>query len=105
MQIVIRCRRGHFAKNRRHWGLCHPLARRPDPIAISTCYATFTHQDQGRVGLAWTDGWDGSSALDIKPYAPSVGRVEEPTVPAWRAHWTHTVETSGDFDWEAEFNF
>ena len=39
------------------------------------------------------------------PYTPSLDRVEAPAVPDWCAHWPRAVETSGDFDWEKEFNF
>lgn len=31
--------------------------------------------------------------------------VEDPEVPSWCRHWPKNYETSGDFDWEKEFNF
>jgi tRNA (Thr-GGU) A37 N-methylase len=43
--------------------------------------------------------------LDLKPYMPSVDRIEKPKVPNWCSHWPKSYEESGDFDWEAEFNF
>lgn len=78
---------------------------RPNPIAISSSYVTFIDDENGVIGLAWIDANDGTPVLDIKPYTPSVDRVEAPIVPNWCAHWPKNVETSGDFDWEKEFNF
>lgn len=43
--------------------------------------------------------------LDIKPYTPSIDRVEAPVVPEWCSHWPMSYEKSGEFDWEKEFNF
>lgn len=48
---------------------------------------------------------NGSSILDIKPYTPSVDRVEKPNVPKWCSHWPMSYEESGDFNWEDEFLF
>ena len=79
--------------------------QRPNPIAVSTAYVTFLDDENGVIGLAWIDADEGSPVLDIKPYTPSIDRVEEPIVPRWCAHWPQNVETSGDFDWEKEFNF
>lgn len=79
--------------------------RRPNPIAVSPAYVTELDVDRGLIHLAWIDAEDGSPVLDIKPYTPSVDRVEQPAVPDWCAHWPKNVETSGDFDWSAEFNF
>ena len=42
---------------------------------------------------------------ETKPYMPSLDRVENPMMPAWCSNWPVNVETSGDFDWEGEFNF
>ena len=78
---------------------------RPNPIAVSPSQTTFVDVENGVVGLTWIDAADGTPVLDIKPYLPSVDRVERPAVPDWCAHWPQNVETSGDFDWSAEFNF
>lgn len=78
---------------------------RPNPIAVTPAYVTFIDYENGVVSLAWIDANDGTPVLDIKPYTPSVDRVEKPAVPDWCAHWPQNVETSGDFDWEKEFNF
>lgn len=79
--------------------------RRPSPIGLSCAQVTYVDEDAGVVGLAWCDADDGTPVLDIKPYTPSLDRVEEPAVPGWCAHWPQSVETSGDFDWSAVFNF
>lgn len=79
--------------------------QRPNPIALSCAYATFIDAENGIIGLAYTDAADQSPVLDIKPYTPSLDRVEEPQVPEWCSHWPKNVEGSGDFDWDSEFNF
>ncbi len=78
---------------------------RPNPIALSTCYVTYVDRENGVLGLAYIDANEGSPVLDIKPYTPSLDRVEDPSVPGWCAHWPKDCASSGDFDWEAEFNF
>ena len=78
---------------------------RPNPIAITPAYVTYIDYENGVVGLGWIDANDGTPVLDIKPYTPSVDRVESPLVPDWCAHWPKNVESSGDFDWAEEFNF
>lgn len=78
---------------------------RPNPIALSCAYITYIDQENGVIGLAHIDANDGSPVLDIKPYTPSIDRVEHPIVPKWCAHWPANYESSGDFDWESEFCF
>lgn len=79
--------------------------QRPNPIALSCACVTYIDADHGIVGLAYMDADDQSPVLDVKPYTPSLDRVEAPEVPAWCGHWPNSVETSGEFDWESEFNF
>ncbi len=79
--------------------------RRPNPIALSCACVTYIDVEHGIVGLSYIDAHDQSPVLDIKPYTPSIDRVEVPQVPQWCSHWPSNVETSGDFNWEAEFNF
>lgn len=55
--------------------------------------------------LAHIDAEAGTPVLDIKPYTPSLGRVEKPSVPSWCADWPASVEESGRFDWSSVFNF
>ena len=78
---------------------------RPNPIALSCAEVTYIDAVNGIVGLAYIDANEGSPLLDIKPYTPSLDRVENPRVPQWCAHWPKNCETSGDFDWGSEFNF
>ncbi len=78
---------------------------RPNPIAISCSYVTYIDYQNGVIGLAYIDAENGTPVLDIKPYTPSLDRVENPSVPEWCSNWPKTVEESGEFDWSAVFNF
>lgn len=78
---------------------------RPNPIALDTIQITYIDQVNAVIGLAWIDAYDGSPVLDIKPYTPSLDRVENPLVPNWCSHWPKCCEASGDFDWGNEMNF
>lgn len=78
---------------------------RPNPIALSCVYVTNIDYQNGIIGLAYIDAYDGSPVLDIKPYTPSLDRVGKPIVPEWCKRWPNRVEQSGDYDWENEFNF
>lgn len=78
---------------------------RPNPIALSCSQVTYLDLENGIIGLAYMDANHNTPVLDIKPYTPSVDRVEHPKVPQWCAHWPKSYETSGDFNWENEFNF
>lgn len=78
---------------------------RPNPIALTTAYVTYIDYKNGIIGLAYIDANEGSPVLDIKPYTPSLDRVESPIIPKWCSHWPKCNEDSGEFDWESEFNF
>lgn len=78
---------------------------RPNPIALSVVQITDVDPETGEIGLTYTDAEEGSPVLDLKPYTPSLDRVEDPAVPGWCAHWPKSVEASGDFDWSQVFNF
>lgn len=78
---------------------------RPNPIALSCARVTYLDRERCIVGLDYLDAEEGSPVLDLKPYIPSLDRVERPVMPAWCARWPDSVEKSGDFDWEKEFNF
>lgn len=77
---------------------------RPNPIALDTAQVTYIDQENGILGLGWIDAFDGTPVLDIKPYTPSIDRVEKPVVPAWCSHWPMCYEASGDFDWDGEMS-
>lgn len=78
---------------------------RPNPIALSTVQVTYVDPAKVCIGIAYIDADNGSPILDIKPYTPSLDRVENPAPPAWCGHWPESIEASGDFDWANEFNF
>lgn len=78
---------------------------RPNPIAVTT--VTVTHIDWSTLTLyvEYIDAFDGTPVLDIKPYTPSLDRIQSPKMPAWCGNWPASVEESGDFDWGEVFNF
>lgn len=78
---------------------------RPNPIALTTAYVTHIDFENGVIRLAYIDADEGSPILDIKPYTPSLDRVENIIVPNWCSNWPKCNEESGDFDWSSEFNF
>ena len=77
---------------------------RPNPIALDCVQITYIDHENAVIGLAYIEAYDGSPVLDIKPYTPSLDRVENPVVPEWCSHWPKCYEESGDFDWESEMN-
>ena len=78
---------------------------RPNPIAVSNVAVAYIDEELGTIGLYYIDAFPGSVVLDIKPYTPSIDRVEHAMTPAWCSHWPKSYEESADFDWETEFNF
>ena len=78
---------------------------RPNPIAVSNVNIAYVDVESGTVGLYYIDAFDGSKVIDIKPYTPSIDRIEHPVTPDWCTHWPKSYEESSDFDWESEFNF
>ena len=79
--------------------------QRPNPIALTTAAVAWIDAENARIGLYYIDALDGTPVLDVKPYTPSLDRVDAPTTPGWCAHWPKDTESSGAFDWESEFNF
>ncbi|MDR2909050.1 MAG: SAM-dependent methyltransferase [Oscillospiraceae bacterium] len=73
---------------------------RPNPIAVSCAGVTYIDGENGILGLTWIDAEDGTPVLDIKPYTPSLDRVEAPSVPEWCKGWPKSLEEASDFDWE-----
>lgn len=78
---------------------------RPNPIALTAVQVLGIDHEKGEIYLAYIDADDGTPVLDVKPYTPSIDRVEQPRVPGWCGHWPKSAEKSGDFDWNEEFNF
>lgn len=69
---------------------------RPNPLALSCAAVTRLDPKAGVIGLSYIDAEDGSPLLDLKPYTPSLDRVEDPPLPAWCAT-PGDVESGGDF--------
>lgn len=78
---------------------------RPNPIALTVAQLINIDHEAGLIQISYTDANHGSPVLDIKPYTPSLDRVENPEVPGWCSQWPVSLEKSGDFDWESVFNF
>ena len=78
---------------------------RPNPIALTASEVIRVDAEKGVIELTYTDANDGTPVIDIKPYTPSFDRIENPGVPQWCAHWPNSLEESGSFPWEREFNF
>lgn len=78
---------------------------RPNPIALTPVEVLYIDYEGGVIHIAYIDADDGTPVLDIKPYTPSLDRLQSPQVPAWCSHWPDSLEGSADFDWENEFNF
>lgn len=78
---------------------------RPNPIAISTVEVLHIEYQNGTIYIPYMDADNGTPVLDIKPYTPSIDRIEHPGVPEWCANWPDSYEASGNFAWEDVFNF
>lgn len=78
---------------------------RPNPIAVTNVSVLNVDAENGIIRVPYFDAFPGTPILDIKPYTPSIDRVESVPVPKWCEDWPKSVETSGDFDWSAVFNF
>lgn len=79
--------------------------QRPNPIAITIAQIIYIDHENGIIQISYTDADNESPVIDLKPYTPSLDRPENPTVPKWCSHWPESIEKSGEFDWENEFNF
>lgn len=78
---------------------------RPNPIGLTTSEIISIDFSKGTIRVAFIDADDNTPVLDIKPYTPSLDRVETPGVPGWCSQWPGSTEASGCFDWEQVFNF
>ncbi len=78
---------------------------RPNPIALTAVQIINIDLEQGIIQIPYIDANDNTPVLDLKPYTPSLDRIENPSVPEWCEHWPKSVEASGEFDWSKEFNF
>ncbi|WP_059050656.1 SAM-dependent methyltransferase [Paenibacillus senegalimassiliensis] len=78
---------------------------RPNPIALTAVQIINIDYEKGVIQIPYMDANDGTPILDIKPYTPSLDKVDTPTVPKWCSHWPTSLEQSASFNWENEFNF
>lgn len=78
---------------------------RPNPIALTTCEIINIDYKNGLIHVTFIDANDNTPVLDIKPYTPSLDRVEKPIAPKWCSKWPKSTEESGYFDWSQVFNF
>lgn len=81
------------------------LPQRPNPIALTSAKVINIAHKAGTIQIAYTDAEKGTPVLDVKPYTPSLDRVEKPKVPGFCSHWPKCLEESGDFGWESVFNY
>ena len=78
---------------------------RPNPIGLTAVEILDLDKMEGIVRIAYIDAHDNTPILDLKPYTPSFDRLEAPRVPDWCRHWPMSLEQSGEFNWDNEFNF
>lgn len=78
---------------------------RPNPIALTAVEVIHIDHQNGLIQIAYIDANDATPVLDIKPYTPSLDRVEIPGVPEWCCQWPNSIEQSAYFPWEEVFQF
>lgn len=78
---------------------------RPNPVALTAAQILHIDHQNGVVHIAYIDANNDTPVIDLKPYTPSLDRVENPSVPQWCEHWPKSLEQSANFDWESQFNF
>ena len=78
---------------------------RPNPMAVSTAEIIHIDYEKGLIQITYIDADNDTPVIDLKPYTPSLDRVENFTSPEWCSHWPESTEKSGDFNWKDEFNF
>ena len=59
---------------------------RPNPVAVSNVEIASVNVTEGVVKLFYIDAFDCTEVIDIKPYVPSIDRIENPDVPDWCSH-------------------
>ena len=79
--------------------------RRPNPLALTTCYVIQVDVEKGLVVLPWIDALDGSPLLDLKPFIPSSDRVRDFHVAPWMAEWPEWMEDAAAYFEEHAVDF
>lgn len=77
--------------------------QRPNPIALTIVQIIDIDLDKGILIISWIDANNGSPVIDLKPYTPSLDRVENPVTPSYLSHWPKSLEASSNFDWSKVF--
>ncbi|MEG2267028.1 MAG: SAM-dependent methyltransferase [Acinetobacter sp.] len=77
--------------------------QRPNPIALTIVEIIDIDLDKGILIISWIDANNGSPVIDLKPYTPSLDRVENPVTPSYLSHWPKSLEASSNFDWSSVF--
>lgn len=78
---------------------------RPSPIGLTVIQVTGIDHENGVIYTPYMDAYSGTLVLDIKPYLPAANTIKRASVPEWCSHWPDSIEASGHFDWQSEFNF
>lgn len=78
---------------------------RPNPIALTAAQIIGIDHQNGVIRLSYIDADDKTPVIDLKPYTPSLDRIEFPLVPDWCGTWPKSLEESANFDWDDVFNF
>lgn len=78
---------------------------RPNPLALSVTQIIRILPGEGILQTGYLDAEEGSPVIDLKPYTPSLDRVENPVVPGWCSDWPVSLEESAEFDWQKVFHF
>ena len=68
-------------------------------------YVLEIDEEKGLIKIPFIEADHNAPVLDIKPYTPSLDRVENPAAPEWCSHWPKSSEDSGDFNWKKNFIF
>lgn len=81
---------------------------RPNPIALSTARIIAINRENGIIQLAYIDAYEGSPVLDLKPYTPSLDRVDIPHVrtgaPTGRKAWRNRPRSIGRMSFAGAMN-
>ncbi|MGL4694391.1 TrmO family methyltransferase domain-containing protein [Enterococcus larvae] len=60
---------------------------RPNPIALTVVQIISINQEEQSIEVAGLDCFDKTPLVGIRPYIPSIDKVNDSSVPSWLAHW------------------
>ncbi|MCP4136236.1 MAG: SAM-dependent methyltransferase [bacterium] len=70
---------------------------RPNPIAVTISTIIKVDEKNGVVYIDYTDAYEGTPIIDLKPYIPVSDRVKDVKVPDWFSQWPDWFEDAGEF--------